>query len=97
MADLDYDLGKTLDWCAKNLVSFQITNTGDVKTVVAQLDNIATQYIIPENTPAALGNAVWAALFAVKHGTEFHAKYGQHPPVSSGPDPDLSRDSVPER
>ena len=77
----EYDLTKTLEWCADNEVFFQITNHSGVMAITARRDNIFAEYTIHRTDAEDVGRAVWAALFAVKTGTEFHGRYGHYPPA----------------
>lgn len=81
---LDYDLKKTLEWCVENGVVFRITNSGGLLAVTAQLERVFAEYPVEEPLDAArLGNATWAALFSVKHGTDLHREHGQLPPIEA--------------
>lgn len=83
MAELDYDLGKTLKWCAENEVTFKVTYETGKPAITAKCGFVFAQYLVDEPLDAgAVGNAVWASLFAVKHGTQFHERYGHYPPVA---------------
>jgi hypothetical protein len=77
---LDYDLEKTLNWCVNNEVSFTVTTEDGLVAITAQRQNISASYVIEYPYDAKkLGEAVWACLFSVKHGTEFHAVHGDFP------------------
>jgi hypothetical protein len=95
---LDYDLKKTLEWCAANGVVFGVTTHGDTLAITAKRSNIFAEYIIDEPFDAkSIGDAMWAALFSVKHGTEYHAEFGHFPPVRkrTGPPPIEERKNSP--
>lgn len=82
---LDYDLQKTLEWCAANDVVFQVTNETGKVAITARRGPIFAEYLIDEPFDAGqLGNATWATLFSVKHGSQFHERFGSYPPVGSG-------------
>jgi len=80
MPELDYDLQKVLTWCRDKGVTFKVSDEGGLLTISAECDNISADYAIEEPFGSlTLGNAMWAALFAVKHGTEFHQRLGFTP------------------
>jgi hypothetical protein len=82
----DHDLPEVLAWCAKNEVNFKITNRDGPLAITAQNGAIRAEYHIGDGDvgPEAVGQAVWAALFAVQHGSEFNAQFGSYPPVKEG-------------
>lgn len=85
---VDYNLQKTLEWCAENEVVFGVTNEVGIITITARNKNIYAEYAVDEPYDArALGNAAWAALYAVKHGSQFHERFGHYPPVGGGATP----------
>jgi hypothetical protein len=83
---------KTLEWCAANEVSFKVIVKDGGMAVTGRRRNIASIYDIREPFgPEEVGQAVYAALFAVERGTKFHAEFGDLPPdrgaaVGSGKD-----------
>jgi hypothetical protein len=96
--ELDYDLQRTLKWCEEHGTLFKITAEDGLLAVSAKCENIYADYVVePPFNAQSLGNAVWAAIFAVKHGTEFHKKFGHYPPVAGGdPTPGVG-DSNPQQ
>lgn len=79
---LDFDLEKTLKWCAENGVVFSVKSEVGLMSIAARCENVSSDYVIEQPYSAAsVGNAMWAALFAVKHGTEFHRRVGYFPPI----------------
>jgi hypothetical protein len=61
-------------------VTFGVTVNNSLLMVTARCDNIYAEYeVAPPYDAKSLGDAVWAATYAVKHGTEFHEKHGQFP------------------
>jgi hypothetical protein len=79
---LDFDLEKTLRWCAENGVTFNVKSEVGLMSIAARCENVSSDYVVePPYSAASVGNAMWAALFAVKHGTEFHRRMGYFPPI----------------
>jgi hypothetical protein len=95
-AQLDFDLERTLRWCAANKVSFNVASEVGLLSVTARCENVSADYVV--ETPysaASVGNAVWASLFAVKHGTEFHRRVGFFPPVLTTAHKPSGKDAAP--
>jgi hypothetical protein len=88
----DHDLPSVLAWCAKNEVNFKITNRDGPLAITAQHGAIRSEYHIGDGDVGseAVGQAVWAALFAVQHGSEFNTQFGIYPPVREGDSRDKS-------
>ena len=81
----DPDLFGVLAWAASD-VAFTVADVGGVLAIQARCNNISSEYKINEPySGPQLGAAVWAALFAVKHGTEHHERFGFFPPVPTPP------------
>jgi hypothetical protein len=78
----DSDLFRVLGWCAANDITFTIVvDVAGSFVVQAHCKNTSSEYKINEPySGPQLGAAVWAALFAVKHGTEHHEQFGFFPP-----------------
>jgi hypothetical protein len=84
--DPDPDLAAVLAWVAANDATFSIGNIGGTLVVQARCNNISSEYKINEPySGPQLGAAVWASLFAVKHGTEYHKRFGFFPPRPTPP------------
>jgi hypothetical protein len=85
---MEFSLKKTLEWCEANGVVFKVSIEAGLLAIAGRNGNIFAEYTIDETcTPEAVGQAVYAALYSVKQGSEFHAKHGHFPPVSPSTGP----------
>lgn len=83
---MEYDLKKTLEWCAANEVSFKIVVEDGFLAVSGRRQNLSATYPIGEPFgPTTVGQAIYAALYSVERGSKFHAEFGDFPPVGGVP------------
>jgi len=82
---MDYNLKKTLEWCAENGLTFKVVNEFGVLAITARSGNVFASYAIEEPvTPETVGHSMFAALYSVEHGTKFHQRFGYFPPIRKG-------------
>ena len=83
MTHTDFD--SLLAWSNEHNVVFKLTAQNGILAVTARCANIFAEYPIGEPVgPGTVGQALWASLYSVKHGSEFHAQFGSNPPIGEG-------------
>jgi len=85
----EVSLQDSLLWCIKNRGEISMMYDPDVGYVAfhVQVNNIFAEYEIDKPvTPESVGAALLQSIHAVEHGTRFHQKFGDFPPI----DPTLS-------
>ncbi|MHC4299390.1 MAG: hypothetical protein ACYS7Y_19105 [Planctomycetota bacterium] len=76
------DNSQLLKWCADNGIHIKIVDSDGTLLVTAVNRNISAAYAVhPPVGHAALGTALWAAIRAVRDGTEHEASLRGNPPV----------------
>jgi hypothetical protein len=85
---MEIDLKKILAWCEENEVAFKITIDAGLLSVAGRNGNLFAEYPIEEPfTPETVGQALCAALYSVKCGTEYHATNGYLPDFGGAASP----------
>lgn len=69
------DFNEAMKWADENEVWITITKLSEGNYVVdGRLDRIQTEY--PFTSPEDLGTAIWAVIYAIKTGREYHGVAG---------------------
>ena len=70
---------QTLNWCVQNDVLFRVTINNGVLHIEAFRANVSSEWPIRAGTIESVSDALYASLFSVKEGTEFHRAHGEMP------------------
>lgn len=73
------NLVSVLNWCALHETTFQITIKNGILHIRAGGDTLWSEWPIREGTVESVVAAMYAALYSVQAGTEFHEEYGFMP------------------
>ena len=67
---------ETLEWCARNGVIVTINLVADAPFVRAALGVVGSEWPVTGESEEELGAALYAALYSVKTGIEYHSEHG---------------------
>jgi len=77
-----YEFSEMVEWARTNELVFKIVREEDFIVVHAELGRISADYQFDPNSTSEFGGAAWAAMCAVRAGSEFHAIHGFTPGLS---------------
>ena len=68
-----------LEWGANNDISFTITRAGGKLVVRVEYARVASEWEVKGNDIPGVAEAVFGAIYSVRHGANFHRQYGWLP------------------